>query len=251
MAASVYYARQNPKFYPQRLYDESSTQKLPLGTKWDLADGRGFIYCKAASSGQPTGPGYLVQSAAPISTSYNLEVASAAAAGDDHIHVTHGNADVVANYYREGYITHDYGTYKGEIYKISHHAAVDYSESTALVVYLSDYVRKTIAAADDVSLVCHQCDNVILAPATTATGVIIGVSPIAPTASYYFWVQYKGLCAVLVDNTTTLVIGEPVQAYGDVAGACQVMIENEEIQQIGQCLYIGADNEMAIINLSI
>jgi len=120
-----------------------------------------------------------------------------------------------------------------------------------LVVYLSDYVRKTIAAADDVSLVCHQCDNVIVAPATTATGVIIGVSPIAPTASYYFWVQYKGLCAVLVDNTTTLVVGEPVQAYGDVAGACQVITESEVIQQIGQCLYVGAQNEMAIINLSI
>ena len=251
MAASNYYARQCPKFYPQGIYEESSTQKLPLGTKWDLADGRGFVYCQNAASGGPTGPGYLVQSAAPISTSYNLEVASAAAIGDDHIHITHGNADLVANFFAEGYVTHDYGTYKGEIYKISNHAALAYATSTALIVYLNDYVRRVIAAADDVSLVQHPCKAVINCPANTATGVVIGVSPIAPTASYYFWVQYKGLCAVLVDNSTTLVVGVPVQAYGDVAGACQIMTENEEIQQIGQCLYIGAQNEMGIINLSI
>lgn len=248
---SKYYARQNPKIYNQGIYEESSTQKHPLGTVWDLADGRGFKYCKAASTGGPTGPGYLVQSAAPISTSYNIEVASAAAIGDDHIHITVGNADIAANYYKEGFITHDYGTYKGEIYKIAGHAAVSYATSTALQVNLSDYVRRVISAADDVTLICHPCDNVIVAPANTATGVIIGVSPIVPTASYYFWCQYKGPCAVLVDNSTTLIVGVPVQAYGDVAGACQVMTENEEIQQIGQCLYIGAQNEMAIINLSI
>lgn len=248
---SKFYARQIPKIYPQGLYEESSTQKLPLGTKWKLADGREFIYCKNAATGGPTGPGYLIQSAAPISTSYNLEVASAAAADDDHIHVTVGSADIVANYYAEGYLSHEYGTYKGELYKISSHAAVAYATSTALTVYLSDYVRRAIAAADDVSLICHPCANVILAPANTATSSMVGVATIVPTASYYFWAQYKGPAAVLVDNSTTLIVGVPVQAHGDVAGACQVMTENEEIQQIGTCIYVGAANEMAIIMLDI
>lgn len=248
---SKYYARQNPKIYNQGLYEESSTQKHPLGTKWKLTDGREFIYCKNAATGGPTGPGYLVQSAAPISTSYNLEVASAAAVDDDHVHVTHGNADVVANFFAEGYLSHDYGTYKGELYKISTHAAVDYSESTALIVYLTDNVRRVIAAADDVSLIQHPCKDVIVAPANTATSTLVGVATIVPTASYYFWAQCKGPAAVLVDNSTTLVVGVPVQGYGDVAGACQVMTENEEITQIGTCLYIGANNEMAIIMLNI
>ena len=251
MASSVSYGRQRPKIFPQGLYEESSTQRLPLGTTWDVTDGRGFIYCKNASTGGPTGPGYLIQSAAPDSYQYNIEVASAAAVGDDHVHVTVGNENITANKYSEGYLTHDYGTYKGEIYKINYHAAVSYATSTALTVYLSDYVRRVIAAADDVTLIRHKCMDVINCPANTPTGVVIGVSPIAPTASYYFWAQYKGPCAVLVDNSTTLIVGVPVQAYGDVAGACQVMTDGDEIPLIGNCLYIGAQNEMAIIDLHL
>ena len=245
-----YFARQAPKFYPVGLFEQSATQKgIPLGAKWDLADGRGFVYCKNASSGGPTGPGYLVQAAAIDAQQCACAVAVNAAIGDKVIYVTNGADTHDADTYKDGYIHVDDDAGEGQLLKIKSHTAMTSGGVTTFTLY--DEVRVALTTSTTVTVMAHPCANVINCPANTPMGVVLGVCPITPTASYFFWVQYKGLASVLIDNSTTLIVGVPVQSHGDVAGACQVMTENEEIPIIGIAQYIGATtNEKAGIMLN-
>jgi len=244
---SVFYARQRPKIFPQGLYEESSTEKVPLGTIWELVDGRRFVYCKAASSGGPTGPGYLIQSAQQDAQQSSVSIAVAAAAGDTTVYFTNGADTHDANDYKDGYLVIEATAGPGQCLKISTSSALTSAGTGTLV--LKDAVRTALTTSSTATVVKHPCQDVIVCPANTPTGVVIGVSPITPTASYYFWAQCAGVAAVLVDNSTTIIQGVPVQAYGDVAGACQVFTEDEEIPQIGVAIDIGAQNQMATIFL--
>ena len=246
---SVYYARQIPKIYPQGLYEESATQKLPLGTKWTLADGREFVYAKQAATGGVTGPGYIAQCAAVDAQQSSCTVQAAAAIGDTTIYVTNGADTHDANTYAEGYVIIEDDAGEGQCLKIRSHDALTSGGTITIVLY--DALRVAITTDTTCTIMKHPLDSVIVCPANTPTAPVAGVSPITPTASYYFWLQVRGMAAVLVDNSTTLIVGVPVQAYGDVAGACQVMTENEEIPIIGHCFDIGAQNEKASILLDI
>lgn len=246
---SVYYARQIPKIYPQGLYEESSTQKMPLGTKWALADGREFVYTKQASSGGVTGPGYIAQCAAVDAQQSTCTVQAAGAIADTTIYVTNGADTHDADTYAEGYVIVEDDAGEGQCLKIRSHDAMTSGGTVTIVLY--DALRVAITTSTTVTIMKHPLDSVIVCPANTPTAPVAGVSPITPTASYYFWLQTKGMASVLVDNSTTLVVGIYVQAYGDVAGACQVMTENEEIPLIGTCFDVGAQNEKAAILLDI
>lgn len=249
--SSKFYARQNPKLFPVALYTQSATQQgIPLGSKWKLADGREFVYCKIAASGGPTGPGYLVQAEAIDAQQCACAVAAAAAIGATYIDITNGADTHDANTYKDGYIHVDDDAGEGQLLKIATHEALTSGGTSRF--YLQDSVRVALTTSTTVTVMKSPFMDVILCPANTPTGAVIGVCPITPTASYYTWIQYKGLASVLIDNSTTLIVGVPVQAYGDVAGACQVMTENEEIPIIGVAQWIGAtNNERAGIMLSI
>lgn len=242
--SSVCYARQNPKIFPQGLYEESSTKKLPLGTHWDLADGRGYVYVKDAAAGGNT-IGRLVQAAAPVSTDQYQAVQATGTVGDNHIHITAGSANLTANQYKDGYIN----TNDGNIYKINNHAAI--TLSTAGTINLIDTIRTALTTSSKYSLSYHPCDATIIKP-TTVTSKIIGVANITPTAGYYFWAQYKGIASVLVDTGDTLIIGTGVSAGSTtVAGACTVQTENEETELIGVALHVAAADRFALVMLQI
>lgn len=253
MSVQKYYARQNPKIYPQGLYEESSTQKVPLGTQWHLADGRSYIYCKNGASALAVG--MLLQTAPLDSLAVSMVLNTAAAVGDDHVHATYGaGTTAVANYFKEGYChiaETTVGVGAGHMYKIDHHAAA--ISGGDLAIYLKDNIRVacTVTTAQ-VTCVKHKCDSVVI-QATSVTGYVIGVSIMPVTASYYFWAQYRGPASVLVDTGDTLIIGSYVTGSigGTVAGACRVGTENEEYQIIGTAHAVGAADSFAIVDLSL
>ena len=244
-----YYARQIPKIYPQGIYEQSATAKMPLGTKWTLADGREFVYAKQASSGGVTGPGYIAQCAAVDAQQSTCTVQAAAAIADTTIYVTNGADTHDADTYAEGYVIVEDDAGEGQCLKIRSHNAMTSAGTVTIVLF--DALRVAITTDTTVTIMKHPLDSVIVCPTNTPTAPVAGVSPITPTASYFFWLQVRGMAAVLVDNSTTLVAGLDVQAYGDVAGACQVVTDGEEIQLIGICFDIGAQNEKASILLNI
>lgn len=226
----------------QDLFAISSTQKLPLGTKVSLADGRSFVYGRAGASDLAYGK--MNQTAAPLATSNDEVVASSAAVGDTSISVTFGAA-VTANQYADGYLYVNDDTGEGQLYTIKSHPA----GTSAVKVTLNEEIRVAVTAgAGTVSAIVHPMAAVIVAP-TTLTGTPCGVAVVTVTANYYAWFQVTGACPVLTNGI--IVIGNTVEASGTTAGAVDATTETTFKAPLGTVLAVNASTEYSLINLAI
>lgn len=227
----------------QGLYEESSTQKLPLGSYIRLTDGRAFVYAQAGAVALVAGN--VLQTEAPSATATKETVSTSAAVGDTHIHVTFGGA-VTANQYQGGFIYVNDDAGEGHLYTIKSHAA----GTTAVQVEIYEAVRAAITAgASTVSCIKHPLKSVVKMTAATCTGCPVGVAIMAVTAAYYCWLQVKGPCPVLSANAT-FVIGNKV-ATGTTAGAIDLVADAGDLPEIGTVLQVQAGTEHVLINLDI
>ena len=73
------------------------------------------------------------------------------------------------------------------------------------------------------------------------------------TASYYCWLQVRGIASVLAEGT--LVINEPVRPSETDDGAVAALNYDESSvgskQYLGMCVDVGADTEHATVRLEI
>jgi hypothetical protein len=187
------------QLFGQGIHEISATPVCNLGTKAVLPDGRAFRYAKAGGTGLEVGK--LMQSAAIVPNHQNC-AATVAAIGATTVSLTLGNTALTANYYAGGTLTVNAGTGLGQVFTIKSHPAAD--ASAAVVVTLVDPIRVALASSSSkVSLSTNPYDGVIIFP-TTPTGAPVGVTPIAVTAAYYFWIQTHGLAACLMDGTPAM-----------------------------------------------
>lgn len=235
------------RYFNQGLFEESSVAKHRIGTIRMLDDGRVFAY--ARDGGSALSAGKVNQQYAPTANHLNCAVAVAAAIGDLSVAVTLGATAAAKDLYKDGFLHVNDATGEGHLYKIRGHAAID-SAGTG-VFYLYDKIRVALDITSEVTLTKHPQDSVLTLP-TTATGVPVGVAPIAVTASYYFWNQVKGVCPVLIDGT--VVIGQHVRLSDGVAGAVEPLDRDgstEDEACIGTVLRVNANTEYGLIMLAI
>ena len=238
------YRDQNPKIFSQDLFTQSATQKHPLGTQWQLNDGRKFVYCY--NGGVALTPGTLVQAPASLGANHLNLTTAAAAIGATAIVPTLGATAVVVDYYKDGYIIVNDMTGEGQCFKIRGHAAN--AGSLALTVNLYDSVRVALDATSQTTLVCNPHKYVITA-ATTLTGRVVGAAVHDVTINYYFWAQCKGPAAMLTEGT--VVIGQPVIPSASAAGAVTPLLETTLIDIVGKVLSVNVTTEYSCIALAI
>jgi hypothetical protein len=233
--------------FTQDIYQQSVTQKEKLGTVRYTEDGRAFAYARAGTTA--LGAALLTQSA-PVSSTAMEEILSATqawAVGDTTVTVTFGAA-VVADQYKDGWLYTNKVAGLGYIYQIKGHPA-----GTADVkVDLYTPVRlATTASTGEWSAVQNIQNEVVVFPITTVTGVPAGVPAIPITASYYFWNQVKGPCAVYA--TGTLVQGAlVVPDNAGTAGYVEPVVFATSFDiPVGVCWKVNATGEVCLINLAI
>lgn len=234
----------------QSIYAQAATQNCVLGTRLrEKETGREFIYSKAGSVA--LGKALMTASLAPVSN-YLDEVQTAygwaVGATSGNILITTG-ATPAANYFKDGWLVVNKGTGLGQCYPI----ATSGSHATIIAVTLKSghSVITAWAATSEVSLVKSPYMDTIVAPVTTMTAPAIGVPLIAVTATYFYWAQVKGPCALTVDTGDTIVIGEPVSSAdtGAVAGACGIRTTTES--SWGRAMTIATADETALIYLDL
>ena len=234
------------RIFGQHLWDASSTQKQALGALRPLSDGRVFAYAQAGGTALLAGT--LNQMAVQVANHLNLAVA-AASVGATTVTPTLGATAATLGQYSEGYLYHNKTGVLGQMYKISTNPAADASGTVA--VTLKDPVRVAIGSSDEVTVVKHPQDGVIIYP-TTSTRVATGVAPIAVTEDFYFWNQVKGPCAILADGT--LVLGNHIRASDGTAGSVENLDRDgtaEDDVCVGTCINIGTTAETAFCMLAI
>lgn len=187
----------NPTIFGIDPFSLSTTPKHPVGAKGVSPDGRTFRYAKAAATNIATGK--LCVAADVTANHEDIAFAVAGAVGDQSINVTLGATAVAANEYDGGYVVIIDDTGEGHTHLITSHPASDGSE--AVDIYIKPGLEEATTTSTTVTLVRNPYTNVVIS-ATDQADIPLGVTPIAATASNYFWLQTGGIASCLSDEST-------------------------------------------------
>lgn len=232
-----------PQISPkQGIYEQSADPICALGTEIWVGD-RKFIYCKASSSGLSAGK--LAVTPDVVANHLNCAAAAASAIGSTSVTLTMGATAVTANQYADGYLAVNDATGEGYTYRIKSNPAADASATCVFTLY--DPIQVALVSATSECSVYPNIFNGIQTSVADQADIAVGVAPIAVTASYYFWCQVKGPCAVLQDESVThesqLTIGT------STVGAVEAVDADAE-QVIGYTLATTVDTEYNLIYLN-
>ena len=246
MSATVgTYQNDRPSLYNQGLFEQSSVQKHPIGTRRPLEDGRVFVYAKAGSSNLAAGK--LCVAPTIVLNHVNQTIGQNASVGDKVVYVNLGATALTKNQYKDGFLVIHDANGEGHQYKIRGHNAADAS-ATDVPIYLYDAIRSALVAdTSEYSLIKHPYDGVVIS-ATDQADLAVGVPPIDVTAGYYFWIQTWGPCPCLADEA--LSVGRALTIGTGTAGALEVLDAVGE-QQVAIANQAGVDTEYRQVFLTI
>ena len=194
----------------------TTTQRRRLGTRGVSEDGNA-IYRYARNSVAIEG-GKLVQSAATIGASSNVAALATvtASSGATTVQVIPQHASTSQSYI-DGYLT--VGTTPAvAVYRIASQPTAFTSGAAATIqLHPHDELRQAwTSGTTTVGLRQNLYLNVIVAPATTLTGAIVGCTTAAMAANTYGWIQTWGPAMLNVD--AALIAGLPIVYGGASAG---------------------------------
>jgi hypothetical protein len=244
-----------------------------VGSKFTTGDGREFVLVQNGAAALIAGN--VIQSPAvvsanfvglsPATTSTTGYAASlgpiAAAIGGKVIQLATGATAVLANEFAGGYINVVESTGLGQTMKISSNTAA--STTSAFSVVLEDPFTTATASTSRYTLTLNPYGSkngtaltthgVIVVPATTMTGVPIGVTcyPIPASTSTvlsYGFIQTKGFCAVAAGATVAL--GLDVGVPDDTAGQVLTYAVASG-SRVGTVVVASADAKHNMINVQL
>lgn len=208
----------------------SSVKILPLGTLMILPDGREFCYARNASSAtliagvvvggqaETAGHGNVSGSALTVSatTTENL-------AGTREVYLINRSVAVVKDEFADGFLNVNgpagSSAYGGRLYAIEGNASAAVSTRFKVTLKKGDAL---VADMKPATTLCSLRKSKFGSCVVWAAGQpIIGATPAAVSASWYFWAQRVGE-ASMWQSATVVTDGAPVMADTAVAGSVTV-----------------------------
>ena len=232
--------------FAQGVYDESSTKKEDLGTLRIDHLGQKWRYARAGTTALAAGR--LVVGVA-INAAHAAEAITAAVAIGTRnltLAVTSGVA-IAVNELAGGQFIIDAGTGIGHSYVIDANTAIT-TATTSIDISLKRGLKVALDTTSTFTLARPEFYGAIIS--TTQTLPIIGVTPIAVTASYYFWALRNGLVGILTDTTVTTV-GAAFAQGSNTSGSVTVSTSSDTIPDLGQCIIAGAAGAQSICRLNL
>jgi hypothetical protein len=230
----------------QDLWSSSATQRHQLGSKFVTADGCVYRYVKAGASNLVVGN--MIQASAQ-DTAHQQLTPAAAAIGANQIVATLGASAAAENLYAEGFAIIDTTPGLGYKYPIASHAAVLSSGVITMNLPKDSLVQVALTTSSRVSLQRNLYAGVIQAPATTATGAIVGVCVYPITAAQFGWIQTRGVAAVLIAGTPA--VNAAVASPSGTAGAVLVDPADAAVTVVGSMCVTGVSGKVQAVNLRL
>ena len=204
-----------------------------VGAKFNGSDGREYVLVQNGATALVSGT--MVQSPANLANFVSLAMVGTPAIGSTTVTVTLGGTAVLANEFQGGFCIISAATGIGQTMKIASHPA-QASTTGNVVLTLEDPISVALDSTSTATLVLPHYGSqagtvasatvsalgVIVVPATTATGRILGAAiyPIPASTSTvptYGFIQTRGECGVLSKSGTA--IGLDVMSPSGTAGA--------------------------------
>lgn len=221
------------------------TQTPELGVRAVAGDGREYRYAQAGATALVIG---TTQQAVAPQSNYVDVTAIAAAVGATTVTLTVSTGTAVTTGQFSGGYYMTYGSVAnggGQILRISSNTAVTAS-GTSITITLEDPVQVAITTSATVNIIPPQFAGIVQTPSTPAAAVV-GIAVNALTASYYGWIQVKGVANCLIQGTPAINLG--LVASTSTAGA--LAVEGATTAQLAMNLKTGVDGRYGPVNLLI
>lgn len=247
------YARFAPPLFlsSQDLYASDTVKNFPLGTMAFGSHGRIFRYALAGASNLVLGN--VLQAAAQDTQFENMAVLASPIVlvqnGQQTVNITNGTTTVVPNQYINGQVTVYTTPDLGSEYDITSVSGT-LTSGGALVVGLDHPLNTAWTTSTKVTMKPSPWAGVLQFPATTQTGIPVGVVINAIPATQYGWVQTHGLASVLSDGST-FAVGSEVGTPSGTAGAATVFAAGTTHARIGTTQMAAASGHNISVNLLI
>jgi hypothetical protein len=157
--------------------------------------------------------------------------------------------------YKDGFLVFEDASGQGYSYRIAEHAAVASAGTFAVPLVVPGGAKVAATSSAKTSLIKNGYADIIIHP-SPPTEPVAGVWTTDLAASYYGWVQTRGLASVLQDGALTA--GRLVMASDAVDGAVEAMALAEgtpntqaDYLSVGQCIRNTGDTKYATIFLTI
>ena len=214
-----------------------------IGAIAETADGRTYRYTLAG--GTSLAPGKLDVAATANADATNKTIARTVAAGATSI-VFDAAGTIVADVYRDGFLTINDATGEGISYAVSGHTGV--TGAGEITVQLAEPIVVGLTIDVSEGTLCQNPWSGAVISVADQLDMPVGVANQTITNAYYGWIQTGGPCAVLADET--LAVGEMLTIGSSVAGAV------EELDAVGEALVgvaleAGVDTEYHLVSLQI
>jgi len=212
-------------------------------------NGKAFRYALTGASALVAGN--LLQNSADDTTYTNMAVGTAAVAGQDYLQITNGTATITSQQFEGGSISvYTAGTVAvGDEYTITGVTGT-LTTGGALTVTLDRPLRYAFTTSAKVTMIRNPWSGVIQAPATTQTGIPVGVAQFAIPATSYGWVQTAGVAAALSDGST-FAIGTDVGTPSGTAGCVTVYAAGTTHARVGIAMKVAASAHAIPVLLQI
>lgn len=222
---------------------QNATRLHVLGSIAETADGR--VYRYSLAGGTSLAPGKLNVAATVNADATNKTVARTVAAGQYSVVVDAGGT-IVADAYKDGFLTVNDATGEGISYAVASHTGVTGAGEITVQLKEPLVVGLTIDVSE-VTLSKNPWDSVVIS-VTDQLDMAVGVANQAITNAYYGWVQTRGVCSALADESYA--IGQALTIGTGVAGAFEAADLIGE-QLVGVAIVAGVDTEYREVFLTI
>jgi hypothetical protein len=209
----------------QDIYSSSSTVPgaQQVGQLGVTPEGKMFRYALAGGSSLTVGD--LLQASANdtqfIAMAVPATQAIASAGTVQNVQVTNGTTTVTVHQFDGGSVVVDTTPDGGSEYTIVGHDNKSVTSGGTLNLVLDHPLQTAWTSSTKVTMKRSPWSGVIQFPATTQTGIPVGVAVYALTNATYGWVQTHGPCAVLSDGQT-FAVGSEVGTPSGTAGSVTV-----------------------------
>lgn len=222
----------------------SSVKQHRLGAIGYTRDGRVYRYAQAGAS--TLAPGKMNVAATVNSDATNKTIARTYDAGVMQV-VFDAGGTLVADAYAEGYLTINDATGEGISYAVKGNTAVTGAGEVTVDLEEPTATALTIDVSE-ASLTKNPWDDIVIS-VTDQLDMAVGVANVSLTTLYYGWVQTRGVCSVLADET--LPVGSNLVVGSGVAGAVEEQDTDETKMPIGVAIVAGVDTEYREVYLRI
>lgn len=233
------------------LYTSQTTITGPfsVGQKVFSTNGKSFNYSLVGGSALVMGN--LLQNSADDTSYTNMAIPTATAAGGYELPVTNGTATITAQQFEGGSLSvYTAGTVAiGDEYTITDITGT-LTTGGALSVKLDRPLRAAFSTSAKVNMQRNPWSGVIQAPATTQTGIPVGVAIFAAPADSYAFVQTGGIAATLSDGST-FAIGTDVGTPSGTAGCVTVYAAGTTHARVGIAAKVAASAHCIPVLLQI